>query len=152
LALLTWAVGLVVWLLALLPHGAPVAVQPTLVPTIAPAPANTPLAPIATREANGFVTNYGEAYEDLPLGCPGYGVYHSADATIAASAYDLATGARAFQCGTVLELCGVGGCQVVIVKDACPGCAWNQLDLSEAAKVAVCGDVRNNCAVSIERR
>ena len=116
---------------------------------------NVPLPPAGKAPGDpsvvhGWVTHYGYQYEGLPLGC-GYGPYRSADPTIAASAYDLSTGARPYQCGQQLEVCGDNACQVVVVKDACPGCGWNQLDLSESAKLIVCGQLHDNCGVSIRR-
>ena len=97
----------------------------------------------------GWATFYGPDYEGGTLGCAGFGLYDSGDATIAASAYDEATGARPYACGAQLEVCGPAGCAVVTVKDACPGCSVNVMDLSDAANALVCGGPAHTCQVTI---
>jgi hypothetical protein len=54
-----------------------------------------------------------------------------------------------FPCGTPIEVCGPKGCINGIRKDACPGCAAYQVDLSTAGLTAVCGP--NSCAVRVRR-
>lgn len=95
----------------------------------------------------GRVTHYGESYNQKPLGC-GTGSYSSDDAGIIA----VAPGRYGeWPCGTVLRVCGAAGCIVGTRQDACPGCARNQLDLSEAGIAIVCGSVEvGTCAVTIE--
>ena len=49
---------------------------------------------------------------------------------------------REWLCGTVLEIVGPGGTLRVARTDACPGCADELVDLSEAGSMAVCGAPR----------
>lgn len=96
----------------------------------------------------GKVTHYGESYNGQPLGCTGR-PYSSSDATIAASAWR-PDGSRPYRCGQLLYVAGPAGGITVTVQDACPGCAWNHIDLSESGIEAVCGG-RFTCAVTITR-
>jgi hypothetical protein len=102
----------------------------------------------------GLATHYCADYERCPyrgqsLGCPGAGTYSPDDPTIVATAWR-PDGSRPFPCGAVLHVCGGAGCLVGTVQDACPGCGWTTLDLSEAAFERVCGDLaRGVCAVSV---
>lgn len=95
----------------------------------------------------GHATHYGPSYNGQPMGCPGAGFYSSADPTIAAVGP-----ARYAQwpCGTQLRLCGPAGCATVTRRDACPGCAPNVVDLSEAANSLVCGAPPHTCDITIE--
>lgn len=98
----------------------------------------------------GSVSYYHPRYIGGPLGCGG-GAYDPGDVSIAASAWR-ADGSRAFACGAVLIVCSGLGCIRVVVMDACPGCAWNRLDLSEAGFRILCGELsRGVCGVRIER-
>ena len=76
-------------------------------------------------------------------------MYDSSNPTIAAVAWP----ARDLEwpCGTSLEICGPGGCVEAMRVDACPGCGYNTIDLSEAGSAAVCGEV-GNCEVTIRMR
>ena len=111
-------------------------------------------AGVLSGAVDGFATHYGAHYEGSPLGCTGQ-PYRSADPTIAASAWR-PDGSRAYECGDVLEVCGPGGCAVVTVVDACPGCWWDRetgastIDLSEAGSALACG-TPSSCAVTIRR-
>lgn len=111
----------------------------------------------------GEVTHYGASYNGNTMGCQqtaesrariiesgGYGdrIYRSGDASIAASAYDLNTGARPYGCGAVLSVSGPVGEISVVVQDACPGCGWYHLDLSEEGITRVCGGL-GRCQVRI---
>lgn len=97
---------------------------------------------------HGHVTHYGESYNGQSLGCDGAGVYSSTEVSIVAvspARYD------AWPCGTVLRVCGDVECIRGVRQDACPGCAPNQLDLSEAGIAQVCGSEEvGSCEVTIE--
>ena len=101
-----------------------------------------------------IATHYGREYEDSTLGCPGAGVYHSADPSI------IAVGPAHYSdvpCGTKLRVCRTGlgtdwlgsqhkrdqvhdvRCLVGIRQDSCPGCGPRHLDLSEAGMAILCG-------------
>ena len=101
---------------------------------------------------DGWATYYGESYNGQPLGC-GTGLYRSEDDSIAASAWR-PDGSRAYECGARLRITGPGGSHVVTVQDACPGCDWNIIDLSESANRRVCATVdipyEHTCRVRIE--
>lgn len=96
---------------------------------------------------HGRATHYGISYQDQPLGC-GTGVYQTDDPSIVAVSPERY---RDWPCGTLLRVCGRGGCISAIRQDACPGCAVNQLDLSEYGIDIVCGAPESStCDVSIE--
>lgn len=94
----------------------------------------------------GWITHYGERFNQRTLGCYGYGPYSSEDPTIVAVN---PTMYESLPCGTLLELCGPGGCLIAARKDSCPGCRPNGFDLSEAAFEAVCGDADGVCTASV---
>lgn len=108
----------------------------------------------------GYATYYGASYNGGPLGCGvafavrGTGIYSSDDDSIAASAWNPATG-HTYGCGTRLRLTGPGGSHIVTVQDACPGCQPNVIDLSESANRRVCATAaipyEHTCQVTIER-
>ncbi len=121
-------------------------VPPTATPT-QPAPTPTP-TPTAGEDPspellNGIVTHYGVEFEGLPLGCGG--VYHSDDPAVIAVGPDHYD----WPCGMPLEVCGAAGCIEGERQDSCPGCVPNQLDLSEAGILIVCGPGISICAVTI---
>ena len=95
----------------------------------------------------GRVTHYGESYNGQQLGCPGSGLYSSANPGI------IAVGPADYgrwPCGVELNVCGPGGCITGWRIDACPGCGVAQLDLSEAGFAAVCGpEASGSCKVTI---
>jgi len=95
----------------------------------------------------GWITHYGDRFQDRGLGCSGYGDYSSDDPTIIAVKPTLY---RALPCGSVLQLCGPGGCLTAARKDSCPGCQPNGFDLSEAAFHRVCGDSDGVCNASVK--
>lgn len=92
------------------------------------------------------VTHYGASYNGSPLGCTGR-LYSSGDPSIVATAWR-PDGSRTFPCGTVLRLSGPSGTILGVVQDACPGCGWYHLDLSEAGILAVCGGY-GTCTVQV---
>jgi hypothetical protein len=92
-----------------------------------------------------IVTHYGEAYNGSVLGC-GTGLYESDNPTIVAVGPELYS---EIPCGTLLQICGDGGCIVAQRQDACPGCAPILFDLSEAAFAAVCGAPSGVCAATV---
>lgn len=53
-------------------------------------------------------------------------------------------------CDTSLTVVGAVGSIVVRVTDTCGGCT-NQIDLSEAGQIAVCGSLGDNCAVKVTK-
>jgi len=81
------------------------------------------------------------------MGCPGAGLYDSADPTIVAvgpSRY------ADWPCGTALSICGPTGCLTAIRQDACPGCGPFLVDGSESLFRAVCGaGASGSCEISI---
>src|SRR5690606_37272122 len=88
-----------------------------------------------TEPMPSLVTHYGEAYNGSILGC-GTGYYSSDNPTIVAVGPALYA---QIPCGTLLQICGEGGCIVGQRQDACPGCSPVLFDLSESAFAAVCG-------------
>jgi hypothetical protein len=103
--------------------------------------------PVAPGEPSAWITHYGERFNDRTVGCWNYGDYSSDDPTIIAvnpTLYD------ELPCGTLLELCGPGGCMVGARKDSCPGCRPNGFDLSEAGFKRVCGDADGVCTATVE--
>lgn len=132
-------------------------------PTIGAQRVATPAPEVPGSGVSGEVTHYGAAYNGGTMGCQhtaesrarviengGYGdrIYRSGDPSIAASAYDLTTGARPYPCGTVLSVSGPAGRIFVVIQDACPGCGWYHLDLSEEGITRVCGGL-GKCQVRI---
>jgi hypothetical protein len=93
-----------------------------------------------------WITHYGERFNDRTLGCFGYGSYSSEDPSIVAVNPVLY---GELPCGTLLELCGPGGCLIAARKDSCPGCRPDGFDLSEAAFAGVCGDADGVCTASV---
>jgi hypothetical protein len=74
-------------------------------------------------------------------------VYDPQDPTIAAVAWPSRD--AEWPCGTSLEICGAAGCIQAIRVDACPGCGYNQVDLSERGIELVCGPDIGTCSVTI---
>ena len=96
---------------------------------------------------DGTATHYGESYNGQPLRC-GTGVYDSGDPHIVAVA---PSRYGQWPCGAVLHVRGPSGEIEVTREDGCPGCDHDQLDLSEAGFIAVCGDLtQGRCAVTIQ--
>lgn len=103
--------------------------------------------PVSEGWVDGKATHYGHGYETgescghpgtpCDLGC-GSGTYSSSNTSIVAVS---PTRYADWPCGTVFEVCGVSGCIFGTRHDACPGCAANHLDLSEAGITAVCGQL-----------
>ena len=90
-------------------------------------------------------TYYDESYNAQQLGCPGSGLYDSANPAI------VAVGPSHYldiPCGTALTVCGAAGCIAGWREDACVGCTGDWVDLSEAGIMAVCGDV-GSCHVDV---
>jgi len=99
-----------------------------------PIPAATAtVAPL--RWVTGSATHYGESFNGQPMAC--WGTYSSQDTSIVAVAYPSMD--EAIPCGTRLRVRGAAGTIDVVRVDSCPGCAANQLDLSESGQLAVCG-------------
>ncbi len=97
-------------------------------------------------ELTGHATMYAPSLAGNTLGCNGYGVYDPANQTVVAvgpALYDT------FPCGTVLQICGPGGCIVAAREDSCPGCGGADIDMSTAGVTAVCGDGVLECEVTI---
>ena len=99
----------------------------------------------ATDPMPSLVTHYGEAFNGNVLGC-GTGYYSSDNPTIVAVSPALYA---QIPCGTLLQICGDGGCIVAQRQDACPGCSPVLFDLSEAAFAAVCGVPSGVCAANV---
>jgi hypothetical protein len=92
-----------------------------------------------------LVTHYGEQYNGRILGC-GNDYYSSDNPTIVAVGPDWE---GTMPCGTLLQICGSGGCIVAQRQDACPGCSQALFDLSESAFAAVCGVPRGVCNATV---
>lgn len=90
-------------------------------------------------------THYGESYNGGGMFCGGR--YYSWDTSIVAVSpayYDV------WPCGTPLTVTGPAGAINAIRQDKCGGCGpRNQIDLSEAGIIAVCGSL-GSCVVSVQ--
>jgi hypothetical protein len=93
-----------------------------------------------------WITHYGESFNGQAMGCDGT-PYSSADASIAAVAPSRNAD---WPCGTLLRICGSGGCTLVQRSDGCPGCGPNHVDLSEQGLRLVCGPGTGVCKASVE--
>jgi hypothetical protein len=92
------------------------------------------------------VTHYGESYNGLKLGCSAE-TYSSDNASIVAVGPERSA---EWPCGTVLRVCGPGGCIVGQRQDGCPGCGSHVIDLSEEGIYLVCGPGSGVCQASVE--
>ena len=103
------------------------------------------LEPIGAVE-DAWVTHYGESFNGQAMGCTAK-PYSSEDASIVAVG-----GVRASEwpCGTVLRICGPGGCIIAEREDGCPGCGDYHVDLSEEGLLLVCGPGSGVCQASVE--
>jgi hypothetical protein len=103
-----------------------------------------PPTPI-TEPMASLVTHYGESFNGSILGC-GTGYYSSDNPSIVAvgPARD-----GEMPCGTLLQICGSGGCITAQRQDACPGCSPILFDLSESAFAAVCGQPSGVCEATV---
>ena len=131
----------------------PTATATPVLPTATPPQATqTPLPGVLV----GIATYYWDGLTGNRLGCNGYDedgepviwVYDPLDVTIIAVGPDHY---EDWPCGTILEVCGSGGCIVGERKDSCPGCAINHLDLSRLGHLLVCGEESGVCEVTIRR-
>jgi len=92
-----------------------------------------------------WVTHYGDSFAGQTLGCGG--TYASDDGGI------VAVGAERdaeWPCGTVLRVCGPGGCLVGERSDGCGGCSAYHVDVSEEGLYLVCGPGSGVCQASVE--
>jgi len=94
-------------------------------------------------------TYYDESYNAQQLGCPGSGLYDSANPAIVAvgPSHYLDT-----PCGTALTVCGAAGCIAGWREDACVGCTGDWVDLSEKGIEVACGVGVSTCLVSVTYR
>jgi hypothetical protein len=92
-----------------------------------------------------LVTHYGEQYNGKILGC-GNDYYSSDNPTIVAVSPHWE---GQMPCGTLLQICGEGGCIVAHRQDSCPGCSPVLFDLSESAFAAVCGVPVGVCSATV---
>jgi hypothetical protein len=97
---------------------------------------------------SSWVTHYGENFNGRKLGCSKLGYYASDDPSIVAVSPERAA---EMPCGTLLEVCGPGGCQVMARKDTCPGCSAFVFDLSEAGIDKVCGVGVGVCRTTVTK-
>jgi hypothetical protein len=103
------------------------------------------LVPIGAVD-DAWVTHYGESFNGQSLGCDGT-PYSSDDASIVAVG---ASRDAEWPCGTVLRICGPGGCLVARRSDGCPGCGPYHVDLSEKGLLLVCGPGSGVCQARVE--
>ncbi|HEX5368153.1 MAG TPA: RlpA-like double-psi beta-barrel domain-containing protein [Dehalococcoidia bacterium] len=96
---------------------------------------------------SGWITHYSDTFNKRTLGCFGYGQYSSDDPSIIAVNPTLY---KDLPCGSIMELCGPGGCVVAARKDSCPGCRPDGFDLSDAGFRQVCGDADGVCTASVK--
>lgn len=93
----------------------------------------------------GRTTHYGASYHGQPMGCGG--TYNTNNTAILAVSPDRYAD---WPCGTKMKISGPAGSVFVERTDACPGCSGNQIDLSEAGFIAVCGSLAAGaCSVDI---
>ena len=92
------------------------------------------------------VTHYGDAFNGQTLGCGG-GTYSSDNGGIVAVGPERN---QEWPCGTVLRICGPGGCMIGERVDSCPGCDGYHVDLSEEGLYLVCGPGTGVCRASVE--
>jgi hypothetical protein len=102
------------------------------------------LEPISAVD-QAWVTHYGERFNGRTLGCE-TGTYSSDDASIVAVSYERN---KEWGCGTILKICGPGGCLVAERVDTCPGCGADHVDLSEQGLEVVCGPGAGVCQASV---
>lgn len=119
--------------------GDPVAPDP-----VEPAPSAVLAEPGVTFA--GEITHYGESFNGQSMGCPGAGLYWSNDPTIAAVPWP--SRGSEWPCGTRFTVTGPAGSVEVIRTDACPGCGYYGLDLSESGMLQACGYL-GRCQVTI---
>ena len=91
------------------------------------------LLPVGADYDTYRLTYYDSSYQGHPMFCTGE-AFDSGDTTIAA------TNGVVFDCGDVLQLCGLNGCLTLTVQDRCGGCDDNQLDVSRSAYDALGSD------------
>ncbi|HEY7467821.1 MAG TPA: hypothetical protein VIB47_14105 [Dehalococcoidia bacterium] len=92
------------------------------------------------------VTHYGESFSGRILGCGG-GTYASDDAGIIAVGSERN---KEWPCGTLMRVCGPGGCLLGQRQDSCGGCDAYHVDLSEEGLYLVCGPGSGVCRASLE--
>jgi len=103
------------------------------------------LEPINSIEG-AWVTHYGESFNGQAMGCTAE-PYSSDDASIVAVG---PSREAEWPCGTVLRICGPGGCIIAEREDGCPGCGDYHVDLSEEGLLLVCGPGSGVCQASVE--
>ena len=93
----------------------------------------------------GSATHYGASYQGQTMGCGGtYDTNNTAIVAVSPDRY------ADWPCGTKMKISGPAGSVFVERTDACPGCSGNQIDLSEAGFIAVCGALAaGRCGVDI---
>ena len=103
------------------------------------------LTPLSTLD-DAWVTHYGASFNGQALGCDAT-PYASDNASIVAvgPARD-----AEWPCGTIMRVCGPGGCIVAQRVDGCPGCGPYHIDLSEEGLLLVCGPGTGVCQANIE--
>jgi len=92
------------------------------------------------------VTHYGAGFNGQTLGCGG-ATYSSDNGGIVAVGPERDVD---WPCGTVLRVCGPGGCMIGERQDGCPGCDAYVIDLSEEGLYLVCGPGTGVCRASVE--
>lgn len=93
-----------------------------------------------------YVTHYGASFNGQALGCDA-NPYSSDDGSIVAVGPERDA---EWPCGTILHVCGPGGCIVAERVDGCPGCGAYHVDLSEEGLLLVCGPGSGVCKASLE--
>jgi hypothetical protein len=103
------------------------------------------LTPLSWVEG-AYVTHYGTSFNGQALGCK-TGPYSSKDASIVAVGPERDA---ELPYGTILRICGPGGCLIAEREDGCPGCGPYNVDLSEEGLYIVRGPGSGVCQANVE--
>jgi hypothetical protein len=101
---------------------------------------------VVQRVPDVAVTHYGESFNGRILGCGG-GTYASDNGGIVAVGPERND---EWPCGTLIRVCGPGGCLLGQRQDTCPGCDGYHVDLSEEGLYLVCGPGSGVCRADLE--
>jgi hypothetical protein len=95
----------------------------------------------------GTASYYARSFEGGRTACGG--VFRHSDPSVAAVSVSRSA---VWPCGTRLTLSGPAGVLMVVRSDSCGGCGPNDVDLSEAGFVRVCGSLAvGRCRIEIHQ-